>query len=47
MGIDKAVIYQNTSIIHDEVFAHRLGLIPILADPDHFIFKKGRRAINS
>lgn len=42
MGIDKAIIYQNTSIIHDEVLAHRLGLIPVLADPDHFIFKKGK-----
>ena len=47
MAIDKAVIYQNTSIMHDEVLAHRLGLIPILADPNQFIFKKGRRDINS
>ena len=43
MAIDKAIIYQNTSIMHDEVLAHRLGLIPIQADPSHFIFKKGRR----
>jgi DNA-directed RNA polymerases I and III subunit RPAC1 len=41
MAFDKAYIYQNTSIIHDEVLAHRLGLIPVLVDPEHFIFKKG------
>lgn len=40
MAIDKAMIYQNTSIIHDEVLAHRLGLIPIDIDPDHFLPKK-------
>ena len=43
MAIDKAMIYQNTSIMHDEVLAHRLGLIPIFADPSHFIFKKRSR----
>lgn len=40
MAIDKAIIYQNTSIMHDEVLAHRLGLLPILADPDYFIAKE-------
>lgn len=42
IAIDKAVLYQNTSIIHDEVLAHRLGLIPIDVDPDLFVFKKGK-----
>jgi|SRR3990167_195522 len=46
IAIDKAIIYQNTSIIHDEVLAHRLGLIPILADPDQFIFKKPNDEFN-
>ncbi|CAG8519835.1 7598_t:CDS:10 [Diversispora eburnea] len=32
-------IYDNTSIIQDEVLAHRLGLIPIKVDPDLFYFK--------
>ena len=41
MAIDKAIIYQNTSIMHDEVLAHRLGLVPIVADPSQFIYKKG------
>ncbi|CAJ0634035.1 1932_t:CDS:10 [Entrophospora sp. SA101] len=32
-------IYDNTSIIQDEVLAHRLGLIPIKANPDVFNYK--------
>ena len=53
MAIEKVLMYNNTSIIQDEVIlecmlicftvhyllqvlAHRLGLIPILADPREF-----------
>lgn len=36
MAIEKCNFYQNTSIIPDEVLAHRLGLIPILADANLF-----------
>lgn len=36
MAIEKINIYNNTSIIQDEVLAHRLGLVPILANPDDF-----------
>uniref|UniRef100_A0A1Y1MIV2 DNA-directed RNA polymerases I and III subunit RPAC1 n=1 Tax=Photinus pyralis TaxID=7054 RepID=A0A1Y1MIV2_PHOPY len=32
MAIEKVHIYNNTSIIQDEVLAHRLGLIPLKAD---------------
>ena len=32
MAIEKVVILNNTSMIKDEVLAHRLGLVPILAD---------------
>ncbi|KAI9266485.1 DNA-directed RNA polymerase [Phascolomyces articulosus] len=39
MAIEKVYVINNTSIIHDEVLAHRLGLIPILADPQLFHFK--------
>ncbi|ELU00597.1 hypothetical protein CAPTEDRAFT_171865 [Capitella teleta] len=39
MAIDKVKIYNNTSIIQDEVFAHRLGLIPIKADPRMFEYR--------
>ena len=36
MAIEKCVIFQNTSIIQDEVLAHRLGLLPIRVDPRLF-----------
>ncbi|KAK7103479.1 DNA-directed RNA polymerases I and III subunit RPAC1-like [Littorina saxatilis] len=36
MAIEKVHIYNNTSIIQDEVLAHRLGLVPIKADPRLF-----------
>lgn len=41
MAIEKVFIYQNTSLIPDEVLAHRLGLIPIQADARNFIEKHG------
>lgn len=39
MAIEKVHIYNNTSIIQDEVFSHRLGLIPLKADPRLFEMK--------
>ena len=39
MAIEKVYMYNNTSIIQDEVLAHRLGLIPIKADPRLFEYK--------
>nr|XP_018625355.1 DNA-directed RNA polymerases I and III subunit rpac1 isoform X2 [Nicotiana tomentosiformis] len=36
MAIEKVLIANNTSIIQDEVLAHRLGLIPIKIDPRLF-----------
>ena len=39
MAIDKVVMYQNTSVINDEILCHRLGLVPVMADPDNFSFK--------
>ena len=36
MAIDKVFILNNTSMTEDEVLAHRLGLIPIRADPRLF-----------
>ncbi|XP_022716715.1 DNA-directed RNA polymerases I and III subunit RPAC1 [Durio zibethinus] len=36
MAIEKVLIANNTSIIQDEVLAHRLGLIPISVDPRLF-----------
>lgn len=40
MAIEKVHIINNTSIIQDEVLAHRLGLIPLKADPRLFDFKE-------
>jgi DNA-directed RNA polymerase I and III subunit RPAC1 len=40
MAIEKVHIYQNTSIMQDEVLAHRMGLIPLKADPRLFKWKE-------
>lgn len=47
MAIDRAVMYQNTSVICDEVLVHRLGLVPIKADPELFQFKEENEAFTS
>lgn len=39
MAIEKVHIYNNTSLLQDEVLAHRLGLIPLRADPRNFEYK--------
>lgn len=39
MAIENVFIIDNTSIIQDEVLAHRLGLIPIRVDPRLFEFR--------
>lgn len=36
MAIEKVLIANNTSVVQDEVLAHRLGLIPISVDPRLF-----------
>ena len=36
MAIDYVDIYDNTSVLFDEMLALRLGLIPIKTDPDKF-----------
>jgi DNA-directed RNA polymerases I and III subunit RPAC1 len=36
MAIETVFVFNNTSVIQDEVLAHRLGLIPIKADPERF-----------
>ncbi|KAH7546953.1 hypothetical protein FEM48_Zijuj01G0255700 [Ziziphus jujuba var. spinosa] len=38
MAIEKVLIANNTSVVQDEVLSHRLGLIPIKADPRLFEF---------
>lgn len=36
MAVDKVMISNNTSIIPDEILAHRIGLLPLKADPRFF-----------
>jgi len=42
MAVDRVFIYNNTSVIQDEVLAHRLGLIPFKAD--HRLFEKHKKS---
>jgi len=39
MAIEDVYIMNNTSVIQDEVLAHRIGLIPIKVDPSYFEFR--------
>lgn len=41
MAIEKVLVANNTSVIADEVLAHRLGLIPLKADPRLFDYLSG------
>ncbi|CAI5453710.1 unnamed protein product [Caenorhabditis angaria] len=38
MALEKIYLYQNTSVIQDEVLCHRLGLLPLKVDPRQFQF---------
>ncbi|ORX66897.1 hypothetical protein DL89DRAFT_269932 [Linderina pennispora] len=40
VAIEKVYMINNTGIVQDEVLAHRLGLIPINADPTAFQWKR-------
>jgi DNA-directed RNA polymerase I and III subunit RPAC1 len=40
MAIENVYMYNNTSVMHDEILAHRLGLIPIFADAREFEIKQ-------
>ncbi|KAJ8462621.1 hypothetical protein ONZ45_g17869 [Pleurotus djamor] len=38
--IEHVYIWNNTSVIADEVFSHRIGLVPLNADPSYFSMRK-------
>lgn len=38
VAIEHVYMFMNSSIIHDEILAHRLGLVPIMANPRMFQF---------
>mmetsp|Transcript_10942 Transcript_10942/g.22799 ORF Transcript_10942/g.22799 Transcript_10942/m.22799 type:complete len:378 (-) Transcript_10942:331-1464(-) len=46
MAIEKVFIANNTSIMQDEVLSHRLGLIPVQADPSEFEYRTDEDVAN-
>ena len=43
VAVENVFVFNNTSVMHDEVMAHRLGLVPILFDAERLEdFQKGR-----
>lgn len=39
MAIESVYVWNNTSIMQDEVLCHRIGLVPLRVDPKYFSFK--------
>ena len=37
MAIDDLFIFDNSSVINDEVLAHRIGMVPIKTDLDNYV----------
>ena len=45
MAIETVFFTNNSSIIPDELLAHRLGLVPIYADAERFEYQKNKGII--
>ena len=41
MCIEQVYVWDNTSVIVDEILAHRIGLVPLNIDPSLFTMKSG------
>jgi len=46
IAIEHVYVWNNTSVIHDEVLAHRIGLIPLNIDPELQEFRTARECIS-
>ena len=46
MAIENVYVFDNTSVIVDEVLAQRLGMVPLNVNPEWFDFR-GRESFNS
>lgn len=47
MAFHKVFLYQNTSVIPDELLVHRLGLLPIKVDSNEFETRKEDQDLNA
>lgn len=41
VAIESVYVWNNTSIVVDEVLSHRLGLVPLKVDPERVLMRKG------
>ena len=47
MAFHKVLLYQNTSVIPDELLVHRLGLLPLKIDPLQFEARGENQEVNA
>jgi DNA-directed RNA polymerases I and III subunit RPAC1 len=45
--IENVYVWNNTSVIQDEVLAHRLGMVPLNVDPDWFEYRNSGAQFSS